>query len=379
MKNNGSTLSDQPGPPLWLLAELTYRCPLQCPYCSNPTNMAAVGEELSTSEWITVMRQARELGAAQLGFSGGEPLLRKDLEELVAEGRKLGYYTNLITSGMGMDEQRVVALKEAGLDHIQLSFQGSTEQVNNNFSGSGKAFEQKMAIARAVKAQGYPMVLNFVLHRGNIDQIEEILAMSEALQADYVELANTQYHGWGLKNRDSLMPSLEQLQRAEKISNEYRANHPGGMKLYFVVPDYYEARPNPCMNGWASMFLTITPNGTALPCHSAGDLPINFPNVKHNNVADIWTKSAGFNQYRGDDWMQEPCRSCPEKKQDFGGCRCQAFMLTGDATNADPVCEKSPHHAIVEEAVKKANCRITTAAPFLFRNMANSKRLIAKG
>jgi pyrroloquinoline quinone biosynthesis protein E len=341
--------------------------------------MAAVGDELSTEQWFTTMRQARELGAAQLGFSGGEPLLRQDLELLVAEGRRLGYYTNLITSGMGMKESRVAALKDAGLDHIQLSFQGSTEAVNNSFAGSGKAFEQKLAIARAVKDQGYPMVLNFVLHRGNIDQVEDILALAEKLGADYVELANTQYHGWGLINRDSLMPSIEQLQRAEALTNQYRDNNPRGMKVFFVVPDYYETRPNPCMNGWASMFLTITPDGTALPCHSAAELPIDFPSAQHSSVSDIWFESAAFNQYRGNDWMKEPCRSCPEKEQDFGGCRCQAFKLTGDAANADPVCDKSPHHIIVEQAVAQANCRVTTAAPFLFRNMANSKQLIASG
>ncbi|MBQ0713230.1 MAG: pyrroloquinoline quinone biosynthesis protein PqqE [Porticoccus sp.] len=379
MKNSGSTLIDRPGSPLWLLAELTYRCPLQCPYCSNPTDMAAIKDELSTEEWLKVIREARELGAVQLGFSGGEPLVRQDLELLVAEGHKLGYYTNLITSGIGMDAGRVAALKQAGLDHIQLSFQAGSEDVNNIFAGSGKAFEKKLVIARAVKDQGYPMVLNFVLHRDNIDELEDILALSEALGADYVELANTQYHGWGLQNRDALMPSEEQLQRAEALTNEYREEHPRGMTLYFVVPDYYEARPKPCMNGWGSMFLTIAPDGLALPCHSARDLPIDFPHVRDMSVSDIWYHSTAFNFFRGDDWMKEPCSSCPEKEKDFGGCRCQAYLLTGDAANTDPVCSKSPQHGQITDAVARANCQTKVDVPLLFRNMKNSRTLIAKG
>lgn len=379
MSSSGLNSTDSPSQPLWLLAELTYRCPLQCPYCSNPVDMAAVQGELSTGDWVRVMRQARELGAAQLGFSGGEPLVRHDLEELVAEGRQLGYYTNLITSGMGLTPERVGALKEAGLDHIQLSFQSSSSEMNAWISGSSKAFQKKLAMAEAVKAAGYPMVLNFVLHRHNIDQLEDMLALSQQLGADYVELANAQYHGWGLHNRDALMPSQRQLRRAESVTNAFRRANPGGMKLYFVVPDYYENRPKPCMNGWGSMFLTVAPDGLALPCHSARDLPIEFPNVRDMELAQIWHESAGFNHFRGDAWMKEPCRSCPEKARDFGGCRCQAYMLTGDPANTDPVCDKSPRHAVVTSAVDKANCHGTGVPPLLFRNMANSGQLIASG
>lgn len=379
MTSSGSNSTERPSHPLWLLAELTYRCPLQCPYCSNPLDMAALKDELDTEGWIKVMREARALGAAQLGFSGGEPLVRQDLEELVAEGRQLGYYTNLITSGMGLDADRVAALKSAGLDHIQLSFQSSSSDINELMSGSGKAFEQKLVMAEAVKAQGYPMVLNFVLHRHNIDQVEDMLALSERLGADYVELANAQYHGWALLNRDALMPSRAQLERAEAITNAYRERNPEGMKLYFVVPDYYEQRPNPCMNGWGSMFLTVTPDGLALPCHSARELPIEFPDVRKTSIEDIWYHSDGFNHYRGNDWMKEPCRSCPEKEKDFGGCRCQAFALTGDADNTDPVCDKSPLHSEVTGAVKRANCQSNTNNAMLFRNMANSRQLIATG
>jgi len=364
-------------PPLWLLAELTYRCPLQCPYCSNPVEYAALRDELDTQQWVSVLRQARELGAAQLGFSGGEPLVRRDLEELVTEARSLGYYSNLITSGVGLTDDRVSALREAGLDHIQVSFQSSDAGVNEVLSGSRKAFDQKLAMAQAVKEHGYPMVLNFVLHRHNIDQIEDILALSEQLQADYVELANVQYHGWAMHNRDALIPSRAQLEHAEAVTNRYREAKPDGMKLYFVVPDYYEERPKPCMNGWANMFLTIAPDGAVLPCHSARELPMTFPNVRDHTLRHIWFEHDSFNHYRGDDWMVEPCRSCPEKGRDFGGCRCQAFALTGDARNADPVCTKSPHRHLIDAALADANAHHRQPLPLAMRNVQNSNDLLA--
>lgn len=375
--SGGCTVSEMT-PPLWLLAELTYRCPLQCPYCSNPLEIAAVKEELDTESWFRVMGQARKMGAAQLGFSGGEPLLRPDLEVLIAEGRRLGYYTNLITSGLGMDADRVAAFREAGLDHIQISFQASSEDLNNFFAGSDKAFAQKKAMAKEVKRQGYPMVLNFVLHRHNIDQVEHILALSAELEADYVELANSQYYGWAFHNREQLLPSREQLRDAEEATNRYRDKHGDKMKIIFVVPDYYETRPKACMNGWGSIFLTVTPDGTALPCHSARSLPIDFPNVQESDIATIWHHSPGFNAFRGDEWMKEPCRSCPEKHKDFGGCRCQALMLTGDAANADPVCDKSPDHHKVLETVAAAQRPEDAEQPLVFRNLRNSRDLIAK-
>ncbi len=377
--NSAETGGSLVSPPLWLLAELTYRCPLQCPYCSNPLQIADLKDELSKDDWLSVLRQARELGAAQLGFSGGEPLVRGDLEELVVEARGLGYYSNLITSGVGLSEKRVAALRDAGLDHIQVSFQSSDSEVNELLSGSRKAFEQKLRMAEAVKAHGYPMVLNFVLHRHNIDQVEEILQLSERLKADYVELANVQYHGWALENREALIPSREQLERAEVVTNAYRQRHPEGMTLYFVVPDYYEERPKPCMNGWGNMFLTIAPDGAALPCHSARDLPMNFPNVREHSLKDIWYESEPFNVFRGDDWMKEPCRSCPEKDKDHGGCRCQAYLLTGDARNADPVCTLSPDRGLIDDALATANHHARQPVPMLFRNMANSDQLIASG
>lgn len=371
-----------PGKPLWLLAELTYRCPLQCPYCSNPVDYARHREELTTDEWISVLREARKMGAAQLGFSGGEPLVRRDLETLIEEARRLGYYSNLITSGVGMDEARVAAFKEAGLDHIQISFQASDETLNNYLGGTD-SFRHKYEMARAVKRHDYPMVLNIVIHRQNIDQIEDIIRMTIDLEADYVELASTQYYGWSKVNADLLLPTREQLARAERIAHEYQDRMKGRMKIIYVVPDYYETRPKACMNGWGAIFLTVAPDGTALPCHAARQLPdFEFPNVREHGLQWIWNESPAFNRYRGFDWMREPCRSCPERTKDFGGCRCQAFMMTGDATNADPVCDKSAHHARLVAEVERATAQPieqVRAKPLVFRNTRNSLRLSADG
>ena len=366
------------GKPLWLLAELTYRCPLQCPYCSNPVEFARYKEELDTDQWISVLRQARKLGAAQLGFSGGEPLVRQDLELLIAEARSLGYYTNLITSGVGMDEARVAAFREAGLDHIQISFQASSEALNNYLGGTD-SFAHKLEMARVVKKYEYPMVLNIVIHRQNIDQIEDIIRMTIDLDADYVELASTQYYGWSKVNAELLLPTRQQLARAELIAHDYQARMKDRMKIIYVVPDYYETRPKACMNGWGAVFLTIAPDGAALPCHAARQLPdFDFPNVRDRSIEWIWSESPAFTRYRGDAWMKEPCRSCPDRDKDFGGCRCQAFMMTGDATNADPVCDKSPYHAQLVADVDRATAEpldAVRARPLLFRNPKNSRAL----
>ena len=365
------------GLPLWLLAELTYRCPLQCPYCSNPIDYAQYKDELTTQEWFDVFDQARHMGAVQLGFSGGEPLVRQDLEELVAYAHQKGFYTNLITSGMGLTEARIASLKDAGLQHIQISFQASDPVVNNLLAGSKHAFEQKYEMSRLVKQYDYPMVLNFVIHRQNIDQIDQIIDLCLELEADTVELAICQFYGWAFENIEGLLPTKEQVVRAQRITNEYRQKiEARGIKckLIFVVPDYYEERPKACMDGWGKIFLTVAPDGTALPCHAARQLPIAFPNVKQTPLKDIWYDSASFNQYRGDAWMPEMCQSCPDKERDYGGCRCQAFMLTGDAKNADPVCGNSPYHYLIEEA----RINSETPTPFedlRFRNPKNSKRL----
>jgi pyrroloquinoline quinone biosynthesis protein E len=272
-----------------------------------------------------------------------------------------------------MDEKRIRRFKEAGLDHIQISFQASDAKTNNYLGGTD-SFQHKLNMARVIKAQGYPMVLNVVIHRLNIDRIEEILCMAIDLNADYVELASTQYYGWAKLNLETLLPTRSQLKRAESVANEYQKRMKGKMKILYVVPDYYEARPKACMNGWGSVFLTIAPDGTALPCHAAAQLPnLDFPNVRENTVGWIWSESASFNRFRGYDWMQEPCRSCPEKTKDFGGCRCQAYLLTGDASAADPVCDKSPAHpaltADVERIARTTATKSTREQPLVFRKL----------
>jgi pyrroloquinoline quinone biosynthesis protein E len=377
---SASSRTDIPNP-LWLLAEVTYRCPLHCVFCYNPVDYTRFGPELTTDEWLKVLRESRAIGATQLGFSGGEPLLRDDLEILVAEARQLGYYSNLITSGVGLNEKRIAAFKEGGLDHIQLSFQDSTREMND-FLSSTRTFELKSKVAKLIQQYDYPMVLNVVLHRMNIDHTWQILEMAEAMGAEYVELANTQYYGWALINRDQLLPTREQLQRAEEATNRFRERVGGKMKIYFVVPDYYADRPKACMNGWGSVFITVQADGTVLPCHEARMLPgLTFPNARDHDMKWIWYDSPGFNTYRGDAWMKEPCRTCPEKVKDFGGCRCQAFMLTGDATNADPVCSLSPHHHIVTAAVEKAQQppeKRVSVHPIVFRDDRSSRELSKK-
>lgn len=361
--------------PLWLLAELTYSCPLQCPYCSNPVQLGKRSNELRTDEWLRVLAEARKLGAAQLGLSGGEPLLRKDLEQIVAEARRLGYYTNLLTSGMGMDEARISSLKEAGLDHIQVSFQADDPDLNNRLAGTD-SFRQKTEIAHLVKAHGYPMVLNVVMHRHNLDRMREILDMALELEADYIELANTQYYGWALANRDYLLPTREQLRQAEAVAHDYQARYNERMKIYFVVPDYFEGRPKPCMDGWGRVFLSVAPDGRAMPCHAAADLPgLALPNVRDHSLEWIWLDSPDFNRFRGQSWMQEPCSSCDERDTCFGGCRCQAHLLAGDASATDPACSKSPRHEVVLQAVRHA-AGLTVVPEPIMRNKRNTARLL---
>lgn len=365
-------------PPMWLLAELTYRCPLHCAFCYNPVDYAANRNELSTEQWLDVLRQGRALGAAQLGFSGGEPLLRDDLEQLVAAGNRLGYYTNLITSGIGLTEQRLAALKAAGLDHIQLSFQDSTREMND-FLSSTRTFDLKARVAKLIKQHDYPMVLNVVLHRYNLDHVERIIDMALEMGVEYLELANTQYYGWGMVNRAQLMPTREQLERAEAVVNACRERIGSRLRILFVVPDYFESRPKACMNGWGSVFLAVAPDGAALPCHAARTIPgMTFPNVNEQSLKQIWYESEAFNKFRGDAWMKEPCRTCDDRHKDYGGCRCQALALTGDAANADPVCSKSPQHGDIVRIVRQAQASQEAAgreAPLVFRSDANSRLL----
>lgn len=372
----------RPGPPLWLLAEVTYRCPLHCVFCYNPVDFARHEQELSTEEWLRVLREGRELGAVQCGFSGGEPLLREDLEELVAEAHRLGYYTNLLTSGVGLTPQRARALKAAGLDHVQLSFQDSTKEVND-FLSHTKTFELKRRVAALIKEQGWPMVMNVVLHRLNIDHIDPIIALADELGAEYVELANTQYYSWAFLNREQLLPTREQLQRAEAVTDAWRLKLGDRMKLFFVAPDYHEGRAKKCVNGWGNMFITVTPDGDLLPCHTAKMLPgLTFPNVRDSSLRAAWFESEGFNRYRGTGWMKEPCASCEHKEQDLGGCRCQAYLIAHDAEAADPVCAKSPHHHLVQEAVQRAESGAPAPVreqPLVFRDPGNSRRLTPAG
>ena len=380
---NISPNNTRPGPPLWLLAELTYRCPLHCVFCYNPVDFAQTTVELTTDDWLRVLRQGRELGAVQCGLSGGEPLVRDDLEIIVAEARRLGYYTNLLTSGVGLTAERAAALKAAGLDHVQLSFQDSTRE-SNDFLSSTKTFDLKNRVAKIIKGEGWPMVMNVVIHRMNIDHIDRIIGMAADLGAEYLELANTQYYSWAYLNRDQLLPTHAQLRHAEAVTDAWRAKLGDRMRLFFVAPDYHEGTPKKCVNGWGSMFLTVTPDGTALPCHTAKMLPgLAFPNVKEHSVSDIWFDSEGFNRYRGTGWMKEPCASCDQREVDLGGCRCQAFMLANDPAATDPVCVKSPLHHVVTEAVAKAESVAQRGAqpgapvehPLIFRDPKNSRRL----
>lgn len=361
--------------PQWLLAELTYKCPLHCPYCSNPLDFALQRDELSTEEWLSAFKQARAMGASQLGFSGGEPALRKDLEVLVKEARAMGYYTNLITSAVGIDAARLRILKECGLDNIQISFQAHESGLSDFIAGT-RSFEHKIEIAKVAKEIGLSLGVNVVLHKHNLDFIEPILKLACALNPVYIELANTQYYGFGFLNQQALLPTQKQLEHAEKITQRYQREYEGQISILYIVPDYFAVRPKPCMNGWATVFMTITPDGTALPCHAARVIKgLEFPNIRDKDLQWIWKESPGFNRFRGLDWMKEPCRSCPERFKDFGGCRCQAFMLTGDAENTDPVCDLSPLHHLVTDAVAHANIVNPKTEALIFRKVSESKKL----
>ena len=373
-------------PPFWLLAELTYRCPLHCVFCSNPIDYARHDAELDTATWKRVLAEARALGAVQLGFSGGEPLLRDDLEELVEHARGLGFFTNLITSGVGLTAARAQALRRAGLDHVQLSFQDSTRELND-FISSTRAFDLKSRVAAIIKDAGYPMVLNCVMHRFNLPHVGRIVDMAERMGADYLELANTQYCGWAWHNRAALMSTVDELRDAEAIviaQRERLASIGSAMKILWVSPDYADAKPKPCMAGWGAVFLVVAPDGTALPCHSARMLPgLDFPNLRERSVHDAWHASDAFNRYRGTSWMNDICGTCDER--DHAGCRCQAFLVTGDAAATDPVCRKSPHRDRIDAMLDAASLAATqrsqqAVAPLRFvPGAARSGPLVFRG
>jgi pyrroloquinoline quinone biosynthesis protein E len=343
--------------PLSLLAELTYRCVLQCPYCSNPLRYAAspYRDELATADWVRVLDEAGRLGVVQVALSGGEPTLRRDLLEIVAAARDAGLYSTLVTAGTLLPEDRLAALQGAGLDHVQISIQGADRAVSDLIAGA-ESFDEKVAACRRVRALDLPLTLNVVLHRLNLHQVGDFLALAEEVGADRIELANTQYHGWALVNRKLLLPSREQLEAAAAVVERERRRLGNRLEIIWVLPDYFEDLPKPCLAGWARRFLTVTPNGDVLPCQAAGDIGLAFANVRERDLEWIWYESEAFNAFRGTDWMPEPCRSCPLGRQevDFGGCRCQAFALTGDARRTDPVCRFSPDRHLVDEALREA-------------------------
>lgn len=342
-------------PPYSLLAEMTHRCPLHCPYCSNPIEMAQQKNELTTKEWRDLLSEAADIGVVEVHFSGGEPLLRTDLEELVEHANSLELYTNLITSGVGLTEEKALRLQEAGLANVQVSFQAGDEKLSDTIGGY-KAFEQKRTAVKAVKAAGLHLALNVVLHRLNLDDLDEIIALAEELGAERLELANTQYYNWALLNQAQLLPSREQVEHAEKIYRAAKSRLKEKMEIIWVIPDYYASTPKPCMGGWGNVGLTVAPDGLVLPCPTAGMIKdLSFENVHDASLRTIWYDSTSFNQFRGEDWMSEPCRSCDLRNEVRGGCRCQAYALTGDAFTADPVCQWAPQHQLIDEALRAAN------------------------
>ena len=340
-----ATDTDTIDPPVGLLAELSHRCPLQCPYCSNPTELETASAELETATWQRVFREAAALGVLQLHLSGGEPTVRRDLEDLVETAAEEGLYTNLITSAVLLDEARIADLKAAGLNHVQISIQGAEAKLADRIANFDGAHAKKMQVAEWVRAAGLPLTINAVMHRHNIEQLPAILDMAVEKDADRLEVAHTQYYGWAMENREALMPTPEQVAWADDLVTQAQEDLKGTLTIDYVVPDYYAERPKPCMGGWGRRFLTITPAGEVLPCHAAASITdLSFDRVTDADLETIWYTGDAFNAYRGTDWMSEPCRSCPLKEQDWGGCRCQAFALTGDATNTDPACSLSPHH-----------------------------------
>jgi len=364
--------------PYALLAEITYRCPLHCPYCSNPITVrngnlkggtpvtpGKMGSqelappchaELSTDEWKRVIREAADLGILQIGFSGGEPLARRDLPDLIRAAREASLYTNLITSGIGLDDDRLYALRDAGLDSVQLSFQSDNTDLADEIAGT-RAHQRKLDAAAKIRAAGIPLSLNFVIHRRNIDRLAQMIALAEFLQAERVELANVQFYGWAFLNRAALLPTREQVVRAREIATAAKGRLAGKIDIFYVLPDYYETRPKPCLNGWGQRYLTVNPIGEVLPCPTASSaIPdLHFENVRARELDWIWRESESFNRFRGTEWMPEPCRSCPQREIDFGGCRCQAALLTGNAANTDPVCTLSPNRARVDAVLRDLN------------------------
>ena len=371
MSASGSPDKNIPSP-LGLLAELTHRCPLSCPYCSNPLELERRSAELDTATWRRVLTDVAALGVLQVHLSGGEPTARRDLEEIVAHCAEVGLYSNLITAGVNLSRKRLEALAERGLDHVQLSVQGPEAAGNDLVAGLKGAYAQKVTLAGHVRDLGLPLTLNCVVHRHNIERIEEIVELAVALGARRLEVAHAQYYGWALKNRAALMPRRDQVERAAAAVETARERLKGSLVIDAVVPDYYARWPKPCMGGWARQSLNVTPSGKVLPCHAAETIPgLTFETVRERSLQEIWADSPAFNAYRGTDWMPEPCRSCERQEIDWGGCRCQALAFTGDAAATDPACQKSPHHvAMVALATREAEDAKVSPPTFAYRGFS---------
>jgi pyrroloquinoline quinone biosynthesis protein E len=363
-----------PPRPFTLIAELTYQCPLHCPYCSNPLDIGGdtYRGELDTEHWIDAFAQARALGVLQLALTGGEPMLRRDLEALCAGSREAGLYSSLITAGTLFTRERAQALKAAGLDHVQISFQSPDAHDNDRIAGN-RSFDKKIAAAGVAKELGFPLTINCVLHRQNLDRIEEVLELALHLGAQRLELANTQYYGWAVANQQALAPTWEQLRRGEEAVQRFRRRVGPKLDVLWVLPDFYEDLPKPCMGGWGRTAMVVAPNGDVLPCQAAATIPgLSFANVRDHSLEWIWSESDAFARFRGTEWMQEPCRTCPLGRQevDWGGCRCQALRLAGDAAATDPVCRFSAHHDRVVAARESAQ-----TDEFVYRTMRRPARV----
>jgi len=338
-----------------MITELTHRCPLQCAYCSNPLAMDAVKGELTTEDWCRVLDEAAALGVLQVHFSGGEPMARRDLVTLVRHAAAAGLYTNIITSGVLLSDAAMANLLAAGIDHIQLSFQDSGAGEADRFGGYRGGHAKKLEAARRIREAGLPLTANFVVHRQNVERVDDMIALGEELGAERIEIAHVQYYGWALLNRNALLPSREQLERTNVIVAAARTRLSGRIAIDYVVPDYYAARPKACMGGWANRFINISPSGKALPCHAAETLPgFTFPSVREHSLASIWAESDAFRRFRGTDWMPELCQSCDLREIDWGGCRCQALAIAGDAAATDPACARSSDHHRMADAIAEA-------------------------
>jgi pyrroloquinoline quinone biosynthesis protein E len=349
-----------------LLVELTHRCPLACPYCSNPLELTDRSDELDATTWARVFREAAALGVLQVHLSGGEPASRRDLVEIVASARDAGLYTNLITSGIGLDGKRLHRLQEAGLDHVQLSLQDTQGDSADRIAGYAGAHQRKLTFARTVAAAGLALTINAVIHRANIHHVATLVELAASLGVGRVEIAHAQYYGWALRNRDGLMPTLKQVEQALGELDSLRSQYAGRLVIDAVIPDYYARQPKACMGGWGRRSLNVTPAGRVLPCHAAETIPgLRFWSVRDRSLADIWRESPAFAAFRGTEWMPEPCRSCDQRDIDYGGCRCQAMALTGDAAATDPACELSPHHAVMQRLAEEASSR--PEAAFVYR------------